>query len=133
MLSKLNFEKASFQIFSEGQQITSPQLFQTKIRFSQGQQISIGNNWLALVCYKKYFRIKELKQLKKLSTNEKKALELTAKGFKNKDIAKQMTDRNGNQLSEKTISTYIRRVRSKLGISLDKKMFENTKCKSDQI
>lgn len=61
--------------------------------------------------------------MKRLSKNEKIALELAAKGLKNREIAKIMTDRNGNPLSEKTVSTYIRRVRSKLEISLDKNTY----------
>ncbi|MFS4482050.1 helix-turn-helix domain-containing protein [Hyunsoonleella sp. 2307UL5-6] len=61
--------------------------------------------------------------MKRLSKNEKIALELAAKGLKNREIAKIMTDRNGNPLSEKTVSTYIRRVRSKLEVSLDKNTY----------
>ncbi|MFD2724702.1 LuxR C-terminal-related transcriptional regulator [Hyunsoonleella rubra] len=61
--------------------------------------------------------------MKKLSKNEQLALNLTAKGLKNKDIAKQMTDKNGNPLNEKTISTYMRRVRQKLDIPLDKNTY----------
>lgn len=55
--------------------------------------------------------------MKELSVSEKKALQLTAEGYKNKDIAIQM------QSNEKTISMYLRRVRKKLNIPLDKNTY----------
>ncbi len=51
-----------------------------------------------------------LKKIKKLSTQEITVLELIQKGFKNKEISNTMG------LNEKTVSTYLLRVKRKLGV-----------------
>lgn len=54
-----------------------------------------------------------LARIKKLSSREKQVIELLKKGFKNKEIAKEVG------INEKTVSTYKARLKEKLGIALD--------------
>ena len=61
--------------------------------------------------------------MKKLSKQEQKVLTLLAQGFKNRDIAAQVISKKGKPLSEKTVGTYINRLRSKLKVDKDKNVY----------
>ena len=65
-----------------------------------------------------------MKTIKKLSVREIQVLNLLKQGKKNKDIAKFILTKDGNPLSEKTISTYILRIKGKLGVSRYSNIFE---------